>query len=822
MTGQVSGDVRSPEAQLRGIARAQLRRVPDVNEPGRWANDESTELKLLSSLVMAIQRGQTLEETCSQALELISTTLPNVRAGVLLPDVNGVMQFKAWHGLSGGYRQALAGHCPWSKDESEPKPIFSAAVISDEVWSSYRSLFLAEGVRALAFIPLLQQRRLVGVLMLCDSEGRAFTGRELDLLQVVAAQLSPVVAREDFLLKERLAHAAAERSAEQLRWLQTLTAQLSDAVTIAQVANIMVLEGVSATGAASGGVWLLRGDWGNVDGAPGQSGSGPSSGDPSELIQVASYSRPGRDSRTKLGLDTSTLGALLGVIQGGAPAWLPAQEGDVSGRGVMACLPVVADGKCDGALVYTFDARDVRTADASDVGSFDTAGQLDRGEREFLLNVARLGGLALARTRHFERERAARALAEAAHRRSSLEAHASAAFASSFDYEATLRNITRVAVPTFADWCTVELGDAPGRSILVAVEHVDPTKVALAWELRARYPNDPASTRGVSQVLRTAKAELEGDIADGALAREAVDAEHLRLLEALGRKSSLTVPISVPGRTLGVVSFVRTRAGKPYDVADLEVAVALGQRAGLAIEKAKLHHELQRAIGTRDELLAVVSHDLRTPLAVISLTTELMARELAGETKQTQRHLDRIHANVDCMNRLIGDLLDVSSIESGQMKIQLAHEDLSTLLARAVEQLQPLARSKSIRLVAKRPAQPVFVRGDRQRISRVLHNLVGNSIKFTPTGGAIVLSAAREGSMVRFSVKDNGTGIDAAHLPRLFDRHYQTVPGEHDGVGLGLFIARNIIEAHGGHIWADSSPGKGSEFSFTLPVAPCC
>jgi signal transduction histidine kinase len=269
------------------------------------------------------------------------------------------------------------------------------------------------------------------------------------------------------------------------------------------------------------------------------------------------------------------------------------------------------------------------------------------------------------------------------------------------------------------------------------------------------------------------------------------------------------------------MSFVRARPGKPYDSADLEVAVALGQRAGLAIEKAKLHHDLQRAIGTRDELLAVVSHDLRTPLAVISLTTELMARELP-EAKQTQRHLDRIHANVDCMNRLIGDLLDVSSIESGQMKIQMADEDLATLLARAVDQLQPLARSKSIRLIAKRPAQQVLVRGDRQRISRVLHNLVGNSIKFTPTGGSIVLSAAREGSMVRFSVKDNGMGIDAAHLPRLFDRHYQTVPGEHDGVGLGLFIARNIIEAHGGHIWADSSPGKGSEFSFTLPVATSC
>jgi len=113
------------------------------------------------------------------------------------------------------------------------------------------------------------------------------------------------------------------------------------------------------------------------------------------------------------------------------------------------------------------------------------------------------------------------------------------------------------------------------------------------------------------------------------------------------------------------------------------------------------------------------------------------------------------------------------------------------------------------------------VRGDRQRISRVLHNLVGNSVKFTPSGGSIVISAIREGSMVRFSVKDNGMGIDAAHLPRLFDRHYQTVPGEHEGVGLGLFIARNIIEAHGGHIWADSSPGKGSEFSFTLPVATC-
>lgn len=810
MTGQATEDLRGPDSQLRGIARAKLRRVgrrPEASESGRSGNEASAELELLASLAAAVQRGQTVDEMCSLTLDAVSVAFPGARAAILLPDVNGVMQLQAWQGLSSAYRQAFAGHCPWAiADDSEPKPICTAAVALDETWSSYRSLFQAEGVRALAFIPLLQQRRLLGTLMLCGSEARTFSTRELALLQLIAAQLSPAVAREQLLLKERAAAAAAERSADQLRWLQELTAQLADAVTVAQVASIMVLEGVSATGAASGEAWLLPSSIGRAPDAnvPGAAG---------ELHRLASYSRPGRAPLAKLELDSRMLAPLLDVIQSGTPAWFSPQEGDMFEAAVMACLPIMADGKCDGALVYAFDTSSLDTCSA-------TQG-LDRGQRDFLLNVARQGGLALARARHFEQERAARAQAEAAHRRSSLEARASAAFASSFDYEATLQNITRVAVPTFADWCTVELGDAPGRSVLVAVEHVDPSKEAVAWELRARYPSDPAGTRGVPQVLRTGKAELEAVIGDVALAREAVDAEHLALLEALGRKSVITVPITVPGRTLGVMTFVRVRPENPYDVADLEVAEALGQRAGLAIEKAKLHHDLQRAIGTRDELLAVVSHDLRTPLAVISLTTELMARELA-EAKQTQRHLDRIHANVDSMNRLISDLLDVSSIESGQMKIQIAQEDLATLLARAVEQLQPLARSKSIRLVSKRPAQQVMVRGDRQRILRVLQNLVGNSIKFTPSGGVIILSATREGSMVRFSVKDNGAGIDAAHLPRLFERHYQTVPGEHDGVGLGLFIARNIIEAHGGHIWADSSPGRGSEFSFTLPVARCC
>ncbi len=153
------------------------------------------------------------------------------------------------------------------------------------------------------------------------------------------------------------------------------------------------------------------------------------------------------------------------------------------------------------------------------------------------------------------------------------------------------------------------------------------------------------------------------------------------------------------------------------------------------------------------------------------------------------------------------------------MKLELRDEDIAELLHRVVEQLQPLAGPKTIRLEALRPAQRVLVRGDRERISRVLHNLIGNSIKFTPAGGAVLVRSAREGRMVRLAVRDTGAGIDPVHLAHIFDRHYQTAPGEHDGVGLGLFIARSIVEAHGGHIWAENVPGKGCEFSFTLPLA---
>jgi signal transduction histidine kinase len=387
--------------------------------------------------------------------------------------------------------------------------------------------------------------------------------------------------------------------------------------------------------------------------------------------------------------------------------------------------------------------------------------------------------------------------------------------ASSLDYETTLRNVARALVPKFADWCTVELFEGAERSVLVAAEHEDVAKVAVLWELCG--PGASGAPPAALEVLRAGKAVLEREL-DVPLVEVSNDQGSARR-SALGGRSRMMVPIAIHGHTMGVMTCVWTDAVNRYDGSDLETAVRLGGRAGLAIENARRHEELERRVCSRDELLEVVSHDLRTPLAIISLATQVIARELAGSgSAHIKRQLERIYTSVECMGPMIGDLLDISTIDAGHAKLDREDEDLTVLVSRAVEQLQPLARSKRIRLEARPPGERELVRCDGQRISRVLQNLIGNAIKFTSPGGAIHVRYTRQGPMVRVSVRDTGVGIDRAHLPRIFDRHYQTTPGKQDGVGLGLFIARSIVQGHGGHIWADSAPGEGSEFSFTLPL----
>jgi len=227
------------------------------------------------------------------------------------------------------------------------------------------------------------------------------------------------------------------------------------------------------------------------------------------------------------------------------------------------------------------------------------------------------------------------------------------------------------------------------------------------------------------------------------------------------------------------------------------------------------------ALSTRDIFLAMVSHDLRTLLGGIAMTAEALAREFpadeGGKTSVRSR-TEMIQRFTARMNRLIGDLVDVASIESGKLVVQPVLQDLTGLVKEAIETHQVSAAAHAITLGSDSPAQPVLALIDQDRIVQVLANLLSNAIKFTAKGGRISVRVEALKDEVRVSVADTGAGIPADHLEAIFGRFWQVGRSDRRGLGLGLYISRCIIEGHAGRIWAESVVGVGSRFFFTLPV----
>ena len=248
-------------------------------------------------------------------------------------------------------------------------------------------------------------------------------------------------------------------------------------------------------------------------------------------------------------------------------------------------------------------------------------------------------------------------------------------------------------------------------------------------------------------------------------------------------------------------------------VATLVKRVVTGQ-----VERATLssmYQEAQQTIDAREQVLKIVSHDLRNPLHTISMSTSLMLEVPLGDEERVKR-LNMIKRAGERMNRMIQDLLDVAKFEAGRLAIDPRPLGAAALVAEAVEMLRPLAAERSLVLEGSVAPELPAMEGDAGRVLQVLSNLVGNAIKFTPPGGRITIRVEPAGGVARFSVSDTGPGIPTAQLPLIFGRFWQANPGDRRGIGLGLAIAKGIIEAHGGRIWCESRVGEGTTFHFTL------
>jgi PAS domain S-box-containing protein len=281
-------------------------------------------------------------------------------------------------------------------------------------------------------------------------------------------------------------------------------------------------------------------------------------------------------------------------------------------------------------------------------------------------------------------------------------------------------------------------------------------------------------------------------------------------------KSFLGAMVPDGGRPVRHLYLANKRSAPEFSADDQETVRLMAARAGTALEIARLSRELQAAAGARENLLAVVSHDLRSPLSAVQLAAQLTAKRLADAPPEVRKQLDVIARSVKRMRRLIDDLLQAGAIESGTLVVEPKTERVGAIVDEVVAAVGPAAADRSVRLVVDVPELPP-VRCDRERIAQVLTNVVENALKFAPSGGTVEVRARAVDGAIEIAVSDDGPGVEPDDVPRLFDRYWKAKAKGRHGVGLGLFIAKGIVEAHGGRIWVESALGRGAAFHFTIP-----
>jgi PAS domain S-box-containing protein len=394
-----------------------------------------------------------------------------------------------------------------------------------------------------------------------------------------------------------------------------------------------------------------------------------------------------------------------------------------------------------------------------------------------------------------------------------------AVLSSTLGYEETLTNITNLAVAELADVCIVETVEEDGQVHRSSVAHRDPAKAALAATL-ARVRLDARRPYLGSSVLETKQPLVMEEVTAEYLESIAQSDEHLRALRELDPSSFMALPLVVHGRLLGAMILVDTTGPRRYSPSERVLAEEVARRAAYAVENARLYRAARRATQARDDVLGIVAHDLRNPLGIIHMQALLLRRHDVDPEHGARKPAETIERAVARMNRLIQDLLDVTRMEAGRLSVDRARVSIGHVLAESVEAQMPLAASASLELRLDVARDLPEVLADRHRLLQVFENLIGNAIKLTQPGGRITVGVAPRDGEALVWVADTGPGIAANDLPHLFDRFWQAPRAGRRGAGLGLPIVKGIVDAHGGRVWVESTPERGSTFFFTIPTAP--
>jgi PAS domain S-box-containing protein len=385
--------------------------------------------------------------------------------------------------------------------------------------------------------------------------------------------------------------------------------------------------------------------------------------------------------------------------------------------------------------------------------------------------------------------------------------------ATSLDPDAMLARIAELAVPDIAEWCSIALTEPPAPRRRVALAHVDPARLEKARSWDAEFP---PVWPGVDEVLQTG-APVSG-VLDLATCERQLDPSRAGILRDLGITAYVIVPMVARGRTFGAISLLSSAPGHRFARAEVELAAELGRRTGISVDNIRLHLDAQHAVRQREDVLAIVSHDLRNPLGAIDLSAAMLMHH-HREDPHARRQLEIIRRSTERMEHMIRDLLDMASIQAGRLALDRKPEDAAQLANEVCDVHEPLATEKGLHFVRELGIAATTIAVDRNRMAQVFGNILSNAIKFCTAGATIAVRAQRDGGVVSFEFQDNGPGIAGDDLPHLFEPYYSSRRHGKQSTGLGLYISKGIVEAHGGKVAVESELGHGSTFTVELPIA---
>ncbi len=628
--------------------------------------------------------------------------------------------------------------------------------------------------------------------------------------------------RTQLLLREQDLRQKAEQAVMRTNQLQTVTAALAQALTPGQVAEVIVAQGVAALGAFAGSIVILT-----------------PSGTELEVLRATGYPEELVQSWQRFPLDTPT--PISDIVRNGELIVIESLEENIqhypltvqvlAGKveaGSLAAIPLVVDGRRLGGLGLNF--KDFRLFSQQD--------------REFMLTLGQQCAQALERTRLYEAEKQAREKAEIAQKRLAFLANASVSLGASLDYQEIISTLARLIIPALADWCVLILTEKDNQPELLRVAHANPAKEQLLEEMLQRYPNPPAVSL---KVIETGQPFLLSQVSEEHLENIFPNKEHREIVRSLGAGSVLSTSLIVRGKVIGMIGITSATPGY-YTEADVPLLQELARRIAASLDNAVLYQQVQQAVQTQEELnqlkdlfISVATHELRNPLAAAKGYVQLLQRRFSRQIENPSVSQEELIASLgknvevlgttvyqlDRMEGLLKQLVDFSRVQNKKLELSYNREaNVVSLAQRVVEQQQ---RSFPDHFLSVETSQEAIIADfDEARLEQVLTNLVNNAIKYSPAQTNVIVGVEKrpleptsDAVEAVVWVRDEGYGISPEDQARIFERFYRSrsgATGKVEGLGLGLYISQEIVAQHGGRMWLESVPGKGSTFYFSIPL----